>query len=622
VESGLGAGPPTREGVDMGLSSVFLLILHLFITSISYNLQSTLIRTEHETTAAIPLLVFDASGNQTKVTIQIPCSGTIEPFVLAFCTSNKLGSQACDSLLEAAQRETQRQCDRSLWGGTLEGQIVGESNINGGADGSFMLESDAKQRRSSIPRSSETNHKEANRSQKCIARDQMEYCVYYDSLCIESNGELRVLTDDASVDGKYVNFSNLLSRSPLHVPLLDRLLKSQIDEFIVKGPYRSFFPGAKMSTLPPKGATWIPDWSLVAAFDYATSNIFHFVTKIHVGFLARYYEIEGLGESHSYSNGMGEDYEAQAHTMTDPLSNGALKNTMQGDVISKAEGALKQLLYNRSSGFRSAYLYHRQMTSWQRNYAELALGMETKIFTEDDILREAPMCFRRAIVPGASLGVGDGLTTSMVFREMAATLKGIRVPDEERNVIIIFQHPSSTIRAIINIEDVVQAVRDLADQYKMEVRLESWSVDTPFEYQALLMARTRVMISMHGAVQNNCIFMEAGGVVLEINPYQFIYPLYQWIAMNRGHYYLRHEVGLEDTVYYEHSDGDAGRKNEVDIDPFPGMTAGDCARNTKKCYLVRRDASVRVSLSWFRPLVQQAISLVVHTDILACITSL
>ena len=191
---------------------------------------------------------------------------------------------------------------------------------------------------------------------RCAERDNFGYCIYKDSLCFDKQLGLVLLTDDASLDGTWVAFNNILANSPMHVPyhVLPDFHAEGVDEikneFASSGiaPKRSFFSGAtylrrpliqmecsfktenafnsegeatvgvgmeggaqqcrEFLTLSPnphsqdpsirqmqRHAPVIPGKSLLAAFDANNYNIFHWVTKIHAAFLARFYEMDGGG---------------------------------------------------------------------------------------------------------------------------------------------------------------------------------------------------------------------------------------------------------------------------------------------------------------------------------------
>ena len=120
-----------------------------------------------------------------------------------------------------------------------------------------------------------------------------------------------------------------------------------------------------------------------------------------------------------------------------------------------------------------------------------------------------------------------------------------------------------------------------------------------FFSQSILMAKTRILISTHGMVLAQSMYMEPGGVVMELNGYQFNYPLYQRIVANYGHYYMRHEVALVDSKIQGFN---------TSFDPYAGSNFQNCSKSN--CYADRRDADIRVQTNDWRRMIQQAIALV------------
>ena len=241
-----------------------------------------------------------------------------------------------------------------------------------------------------------------------------------------------------------------------------------------------------------------------------------------------------------------------------------------------------QVLLTPRSEFDHAYLFRPPPTSWQQNVADLCLGNKTSVSyspSSNKILN--PICFEKAIIPGAALYLTDGLASSVVFRELAAKLKHIRVPENERNVVTIFDRSMGN-RQILNLRELTKAVQEAAPD--MQVSVVDWDGNVDFKEQATHMARTRIMISTHGSVLNHNIFMEMAGVVMEINAYQFTYPPDNQIVFGRGNHYIRYEESLQNTRHQGFQLGD---------DPFPEFSTRACMAHDG-CLLARRDADVNV----------------------------
>lgn len=399
----------------------------------------------------------------------------------------------------------------------------------------------------------------------CRNFDQLSYCVYFHSLCLDVDAQLVLVTEDESKHGQSVKVLNELSPAPWHAPKSDELSISALGRYDV--PFRSFFNTAKYSKpLVTEGARLIKGWSLVAAFDADNYNIYHFMNKMHASFVARMYEIAGLKD-----------------------------RSVSAAICDTADDLLQELLSPRSE-FDRAYLFRPTPTSWQQNVADLCLGNKTSVsYSPAENL--TPICFEKAIIPGAALYLTDGLASSVIFRELAAIVKHIRVPEGERNVITIFDRSMGN-RLILNLRELTEAVQAAAPG--MQVIVVDWDGDVDFKKQATHMARTRIMISTHGSVLNHNIFMEMASVVIEINAYQFTYPVDNQVAYGRGNFYIRYEESLQNTRH---------QGLQLGEDPFPELSTRACMRHTD-CLLARRDADINVNVSMFMIHFLQALSLV------------
>ena len=124
----------------------------------------------------------------------------------------------------------------------------------------------------------------------CKVHDQLSWCVYSNSLCLDENGGLVLLATDHSKDGKPVKLQNELSSSHWHVLNMDMLAKTSYGKYDV--PFRSFFEVARYALLTEKLSTvTVPGWTLVAAFDTENYNIYHYMNKLCAAFIARICDI-------------------------------------------------------------------------------------------------------------------------------------------------------------------------------------------------------------------------------------------------------------------------------------------------------------------------------------------
>jgi len=387
-------------------------------------------------------------------------------------------------------------------------------------------------------------------SLKCLMHDQLGYCVYYNTLCIEGS-RILLVTNDLLRANQEVYVDNNLGPSPFHLPLdFSAWKRSEL-------PFRSFFPSFKYVLRSDIiHFTFVKGKSMIAKFDSDESNIFHWVTKIQPAFIARLYEFEGIQNLASLN-----------------YSSHVLSNLLQ------------------NPGYDHLYYFRPKASLWQQSYAEIALGKANASFGFDF----GQLCFETAVIPGQALYLSDGLLPSQLFRELAARTKGIRVPIENRNLITIFSR--SDKRRILNLDALVLLLKTIVDPI-FHISVVSWNQADSFESQAMHMARTKLFITTHGSVLNHCIFMEPEGAVLELRAFQFRYPLDDKIVLSMGHYYEQYEEELNGTQHLSHVLG---------VDPFPNLSSRTCMK-TPDCLEVRRDANIFVNLGRFEPVLRQAIS--------------
>ena len=424
-----------------------------------------------------------------------------------------------------------------------------------------------------VPRAYTDARQQAQKTWSCHVIDQLSYCVYHRSLCLNTESELILLTDfdsphlqekEKSILKSRVieNSNNVLGQPPWHLPDLQKPYSFSHSDV----PYRSFFPSARYS---PR-ASWESvkkerGWSVVAAFDADNYNIYHYVNKLHAAFVARLYELEGLKDTSLNS---------------DPT-----------DMLTR--------MLDVDSGFDAAYLFRPPATDWQQNYGDICLGNKTTFnyITNKNRGEKLPVCFEHAIVPGAALYLAEGLTSSALFRELAAQIKGIRVPESERNLITFFGRTDK--RSIVNIKELCDTIQRMAPMLKVVV--VDWDGDASFQKQAMHMAKSKIMITTHGSVLNHNIFMESGSVVIEMAAYQFHYPLDEQIVIHRGNHYFRYAESLTNTRH---------QKMKFGEDPYPSMSARTCMA-FGPCIMARRDADIRVDIDKFERTFSDILSFVI-----------
>ena len=407
---------------------------------------------------------------------------------------------------------------------------------------------------------------------ECFRRGDYQYCVYLNSLCWEHKGFI-VLIDNASLDGAYYTFDNAMNDYPFHLPNIEKESANPSGA----GPLRGFFHGVRFRhadkfNLSSESVAFFPDWSVLLRFDQISHNFFHWMTKINFAFLARYYEINGFARVPKFD---GKSPPAAA---------------------ANASATYK--------GYSQAFLWRRPATKWQEGYAALALGPTTRLVYESEINKmlksTASLCFAAAVIPGADPALGDGLKTASVLREIAATEQGIRVPASQRNLITIFDQPGK--RKILNLPVILETMRNMTAGTGYTVAVTQFSENTPYLEQAMHLAKTRILIATHGMVLLHSFFMESGGVVMELAPYQFNYPLYQRIVPQFSQFYMRYEAPLKDTKIQRFPLGSEAF--------YTNFTFSACAKERHYgCLIDRRDADIVLDVVAFTHLFRQALGL-------------
>jgi len=410
--------------------------------------------------------------------------------------------------------------------------------------------------------------------------DMTSYCHYTRSLCYKKGTGFALLTHDYSLDGESLKLDDALPSPPFHAPWEDRDYDEYGPKFWRKTlwPYRSFIQEpvvlltqASFSTIATN-ATWLPGDSVIIAFDAHNYNTYHWANSIYAAFLARL-RLEGVGRNERHLN-----------------------------------ETIQRLL--RGRGFSNVSALRPHPTDWQQNYADVALGLKdhhTKYLYDDDLADGAHFCFEGGVVPGANLYLGNGIGNAQLFRQMTERLKSVPIksgwsPKQFRVTWFV----RNDKRRVLNLEEARDVLMDELAQYNMrhgaDVQLDivHWEERTSFYEQASQMGKTRIFISTHGSVLNHCVFMDTGGVVIEINPYQFRYPLDDLMVLQQGHYYMRHEVPLADS---KHQGLDFG------VDPYPLFGGAACNR-MPDCLLARRDADVRLEVVRWRSIFLQALDAV------------
>lgn len=411
--------------------------------------------------------------------------------------------------------------------------------------------------------------------------DMTSYCIYTKALCYKKGSGFALLSEDEGLQGvSSLTLDDSLPDPPFHAPWGDRDFNASGPKFWRKMhvPYRSFIQD-RIAVLnraaffqAAANATWLTGDSVVIAFDASNYNTYHWANSIYAAFLARL-RLEGVG-----------------------------RNELDLD------DAILRLLEGR--GFSNVIALRSHPTDWQQNYADVALGVKeqhTNYVYNDDLADGAHLCFERSVIPGASLYLGNGIGNAQLFREMTERLKSVPIksgwsPAHFRVTWFI----RNDKRRVLNLDEATSMMLEELAEYNsrhganVSLDIVHWNESTTFYEQASQMGRTRIFISTHGSALNHCLFMDTGGVVIEINAYQFRYPLDDLMVLQQGHHYIRHEVPLV---------GSKHQGLELGIDPYPTLGGVTCNR-LPDCLLARRDADVRLDTARWRSTFLQALDAV------------
>ena len=214
-------------------------------------------------------------------------------------------------------------------------------------------------------------------------------------------------------------------------------------------------------------------------------------------------------------------------------------------------------------------------------------------------ITQSLLSFETAVVLGTSLTLLPGSEVAAAFRErVLQVLRVLHQPSgtDQRSLsprtttsaaegarcqVTFIRRRSS--RRVMNEEAVLASARAWAEQHQGTVEvaeLESMSFDAQVE----LMARTTLLVAVHGAGLANALFMPAGSAVIELFPARFVYPLYEKIAAASGHLHFRYLARTSETDY-------AAALSAV---AFEGWSTRRCFASPE-CIRITKEADLRVN---------------------------
>ena len=146
-------------------------------------------------------------------------------------------------------------------------------------------------------------------------------------------------------------------------------------------------------------------------------------------------------------------------------------------------------------------------------------------------------CFKRAVLLGSHMFGFPDMVSAHEFRRTVYTQFNIpieNVPKTPHHVVIL-DRPQNRGRHFANLD----AMKAIITKYNVEPEYVVITTDMTYAEQVELMARTGVLVTMHGAGLMNEIFMPPGSTVIEIFPVHHKHVLYERIAHYSGVYHFK-----------------------------------------------------------------------------------
>lgn len=193
---------------------------------------------------------------------------------------------------------------------------------------------------------------------------------------------------------------------------------------------------------------------------------------------------------------------------------------------------------------------------WNRRWQELGVDPKYKW-----------ICSRRGAVLGLKPRMFNSIGDAQVFRQLAYSFAGIqgkvKAKDDwpPRQITLMSRIGS---RSMVNINEVAGVLSEtgLKFEWVQEMGKLTWAE------QVEVMAKSGILIAIHGAGLANVMFMPAHSVVIEVFPYVMYASMYRDVASAAGLYYYRIQsirppnestaaALVQDDVFIDKCDGDS-----------------------------------------------------------------
>jgi capsular polysaccharide biosynthesis protein len=150
--------------------------------------------------------------------------------------------------------------------------------------------------------------------------------------------------------------------------------------------------------------------------------------------------------------------------------------------------------------------------------SELIFGKHSRISYSADLadpVSISPVCFEKAVILGKSINLFSRTWDAARFREVVTAQLGVTFKKEFITLCL-----RRTTRKLVNHKALVDLLLSKGRGLLVKVGYLEYLT---FVEQVSLMARTAVLVAVHGAGLTNSIFLPPGAAVLEISPFGFNY---------------------------------------------------------------------------------------------------
>ncbi|BDA48143.1 hypothetical protein COCOBI_11-4020 [Coccomyxa sp. Obi] len=186
------------------------------------------------------------------------------------------------------------------------------------------------------------------------------------------------------------------------------------------------------------------------------------------------------------------------------------------------------------------------------------------------------------------------------FREAAFRLHGLQPPTEgilPRTITLL-----SAVQGeeVVNMNELLSALQDIGHTLGLAVRPYTATARAPFESYLSVMARTGVLVSRHGPLLANSIFLPPGAVVMELLPYNW-----EWKGISKIYVNLTRSLGDAHHLAWRATHPKWAVYSNADQARYAEWTPEEC--NSRDCLEVHAAAAMRVDAARVQEMLMQVI---------------